>query len=111
MRKPAGLDLGNLDDFAPKKKAIATDGSDITNAKKIASSVAVQEGFTSRHVKEKVDGRTLRKTDKKSQLNIAVKSVTKDRFWSTAKDMGFTGGEEFLIHLLDHLGEGGLKGK
>ena len=101
MRKPAGLDFGNLDDFAPKEKPPKRDKVEIDNAKKIASGAAVQEGFTSRQVIEKIDGRTLRKTDKKSQLNIAVKSETKDRFWIEAQRLGFTGGEEFLSHLLD----------
>ena len=79
MRKPAGLDFGNLDDFAPSGKSLSGD-KEIDKAKKIASGVAVKEGFTSRQVVSKIDGRTLRKTDKKSQLNIAVRSDTKDRF-------------------------------
>jgi hypothetical protein len=106
VRKPAGLNLGDLDDFAPKQKNASKGKGDIDDAKKIATSVAVKEGFTSRQSKAKVDGRTLRKTDKKSQLNIAVKVTTKDRFWLTAKKLGFTGGEEFLSHLLDNLDNG-----
>jgi len=106
MRKPAGLNLGDLDDFAPMKKNTSKGKADINDAKKIATSVAAKEGFTSRQLKAKIDGRTLRKTDKKSQLNIAVKSTTKDRFWLTAKKLGFTGGEEFLSHLLDNLEKG-----
>lgn len=104
MRKPAGLDFGDMEDFAPKGKVSRVPNAEKDVAKKIAKEIAVKEGFTSRQVPEKVDGRTLRKTEKKAQLNIAVKPKTKDRFWAEAQSLGFAGGEEFLCHLLDSLG-------
>ncbi|TRD15464.1 stability/partitioning determinant [Palleronia caenipelagi] len=97
MRERAGLNLGNLDDFKPQKpKPIE---------KQPAEQVAREEGFTSRQPKAfpeaKIDGRSLRATGRKAQLNMAVKPATKDRFWSMAQAHGFTAGEEFLLAMME----------
>lgn len=98
-RERAKPNFGDLGDFSPShpkpkqkqpKKEIEVK----------ARTVATEEGFTSRATKPKVDGRTLRATGRTTQLNMAVKPETRDIFWQSAKDKGFTNGEEFLLHLL-----------
>jgi hypothetical protein len=50
------------------------------------------------------DARSLRKSGRSSQLNIAIKPSTKDRFWRYAVAKGFTTGEDTLLALLDAAG-------
>ncbi len=96
MRKRASLNLGDLEEFK-------SDSAKKPISEKIARDTAIEEGFTSRQVKptRKIDGRSLRATNRNSQLNMAVKSETKERFWLMAKDNGYTAGEDFLIALMD----------
>ncbi|MEX5514945.1 hypothetical protein [Pseudophaeobacter sp. 1A09344] len=73
--------------------------------------IADEAGFTARHGKAErdveeqaqatFDARSLRKTGRSSQLNIAIKPGTKDRFWSFAIEQGFVAGEDALLALLD----------
>ena len=95
-RKRATLDLGEFGDFAPKPKS---------KTKQPVETVAAEaEGFTSRQAakpKPKIDGRSLRATGRKEQLNIAVKPETKTEFWEKAQAAGFRSGEEFLLAMLD----------
>ncbi len=73
--------------------------------------IADEVGFTARHGRaERVveeqpqatfDARSLRKTGRSSQLNIAIKPGTKDRFWRFAMEQGFVAGEDALLALLD----------
>lgn len=94
MRKRAGLDFGDLDDFKPKEPKPAV--------KEVAKKIAQEEGFTSRQpAKPKIDGRSLRATGRNAQLNMAVKQETKDRFWQMAQEEGFSTGEDFLIDLMN----------
>ncbi len=69
-----------------------------------AGHTAQETGFTTRHApppSTKIDGRSLRTTKRKSQLNIAVAEETKERFWTLAQAAGVQTGEEFLIRLMD----------
>lgn len=70
--------------------------------KKSVSTAVAAEGFTSRQqTKPKVDGRSLRKTNRNFQLNIGVSAGTRDQFWQMAADNGVASGGEFLQILLD----------
>ena len=94
-RKRASLDFGEFGDFAPAPKP--------TEPHRVEATAAEAEGFTSRQTqkpKPKVDGRSLRATGRKEQLNIAVKPETKSSFWEAAKAAGFTNGEEFLLAMM-----------
>lgn len=72
--------------------------------------IADEAGFTARHgeargqieeaVQATFDARSLRRTGRTSQLNIALKPQTKDRFWRYAQKQGYTAGEEALLALL-----------
>ena len=72
---------------------------------------AKEAGFTTRHapppaqdskpVSGRVDGRSLRTTNRTTQLNIAVSEETRDRFWTLAHAAGVQAGEDFLIRLMD----------
>lgn len=106
MRKPAGLDLGDLEaDFPTKPRPqVSTVGTSDSSEKAIAAAAAAEEGFTSRTgTGPKIDGRTLRRTGRTSQLNISVKPETKDAFWRMAEMHGHPNGEEFLLFLLSRL--------
>ncbi len=62
---------------------------------------ASAEGFTSRApLVPKIDGRSLRKTNRNYQLNISVSAETKDKFWEQASNNEFSSGGEFLQTLL-----------
>ena len=102
MRKPSGLDLGNFGKPAERvqKSRKSVPANEI---KAVAQEIAHQEGFTTRQPVKKIDGRTLRRTNRKAQLNMAVNVTTKDRFWSKAHERDFKVGEDFLNHLLDLL--------
>lgn len=93
-RRRASIDLGEFSDFQPA--AGSQPAQDLSRA------VAEEEGFTSRQTtkKPKIDGRSLRATGRKEQLNIAVKPDTKSDFWSLAQEAGFTRGEEFLLAMM-----------
>ncbi len=65
---------------------------------------ALETGFTTRHAPPappKVDGRSLRSSNRTTQLNIAVSPETKERFWSLAQAAGVQTGEDFLKRLMD----------
>ncbi|MFQ5535187.1 MAG: hypothetical protein ACE5EM_10260 [Sphingomonadales bacterium] len=64
---------------------------------------AEEAGFTTRHVPppSKIDGRSLRSSNRTAQLNIAVSPQTKDRFWRLAQTAGVQTGEDFLNRLMD----------
>ena len=94
-RKPAGLDFGAFADIKtpkvekeiPKKKIIQA---------------AKKEGFTSRQQGEKkIDGRTLRNSPRKTQLNMNVQESTKNRFWTLAKKTDLVRGDDLLIELMN----------
>ena len=100
MRKPATLNFGNLD-TSPKPKGTIQEKSSKKREMSDVATIAAKEGFTSRSgFTAKVDGRTLRKTGRTSQLNISVKPETKSKFWETAHAYGFSNGESFLLELL-----------
>lgn len=50
------------------------------------------------------DARSLRKSGRSAQLNIAIKPTTKDRFWRYAVAQGFSTGEDALLSLLEAAG-------
>ena len=97
----------------PTRSRATLDFSDFANdrpaekpkpPKKVSKKVAEEAGFTSRQsskAEPKVDGRTLRATGRKEQLNIAVKPETKQEFWKVAQRAGFTRGEEFLLAMME----------
>ena len=89
-------DFGNAETPSKPKAGLGVE-------RKIAQKVAETEGFTSRQSthKPKIDGRSLRATGRKDQLNIAVRSQTKEAFWFAAQSAGFTRGEEFLLALME----------
>lgn len=72
--------------------------------------IADEAGFTARHgeargqdeepIQATFDARSLRRTGRSAQLNIALKPQTKDRFWRFAQKQGYTAGEEALLALL-----------
>ncbi|NKB55064.1 MAG: hypothetical protein GKS00_01900 [Alphaproteobacteria bacterium] len=75
-----------------------------------ARRTAGQSGFTARHAppapaggttEARIDGRSLRATDRTAQLNIAVHPATRDRFWTLARAAGVRTGEDFLKRLMD----------
>ena len=102
MRERAGLDLGDMDDFAPERTIrSATKREPTVDTKVVAAQAAAQEGFTARSGSQpKIDGRTLKRTGRIAQLNISVKPETRYLFWKAAQKAGFPNGEEFLLHLL-----------
>lgn len=97
----------------PTRNRATLDFSDFENDKsvekpkalqKVSKKVAEESGFTSRQISKvepKIDGRTLRATGRKEQLNIAVKPETKQEFWKVAQRAGFTRGEEFLLAMME----------
>lgn len=67
-------------------------------------------GFTSREGRAKeqttansplFDARSLNKSNRTVQINIAVSPATKNRFWQFAHEGGHRVGEEALLELLD----------
>lgn len=50
------------------------------------------------------DARSLRKSSRTAQLNIAIQPATKDRFWQFAVEEGAKVGEEALLKLLEKAG-------
>lgn len=100
-RERAGLSFGN---FEPKPKK--TKPEEI----QVATEIAKEAGFTSRHaeVKEppapepkKIDGRSLRATGRKQQLNLGVTPEFKERFWQMAAKEKIIVGEELITMLMD----------
>lgn len=95
-RKKSGLNFGDVE--LPKiKKSKPT--NDVI--KEVSSKVAVSEGFSNRTVVKPIDGRTLRKTTKKTQFNIAVDAEVKNKFWELAQLHNMTSGGDFLKYLLE----------
>lgn len=95
-RVSLSLDLDDRDS-QPSKETVP-----VKTVKSRITKDAETSGFTSRKpTKPKVDGRTLRKTDRTTQLNIGISPRTKDRFWQAASDHGHRVGGEFLEYLLD----------
>jgi len=102
-RKRGGLDIGdeatgqNFTDFKPRTLPHSAPVEP-------AGRSAQESGFTTRHATSapsKVDGRSLRSTNRTAQLNIAVSPETKERFWSLAQAAGVQTGEDFLKRLMD----------
>lgn len=95
-RSRSSLNFGDFDDFISKEK--------LPTSPEKHRKIAEEEGFTSRQAKITetpiVDGRSLRSTGRSSQLNIAVKSETKNSFWQLAQNGGYSRGEEFLIEMM-----------
>lgn len=54
-----------------------------------------------RHDQPKFDARTLRRSKRKAQLNIATQQEVRDRFWAIAQELEVTSGEEVLLVLLE----------
>ncbi len=104
-RKRGGLDIGyeavgpDYTDFKPRTLPHATPVEP-------AGRSAQEAGFTTRHATPappRIDGRSLRSTNRTAQLNIAVSPETKERFWSLAQAAGVQTGEDFLKRLMDGL--------
>jgi len=102
-RKRGGLDIGeettgpDFTDFKPRTHSLAAPTEP-------ARRMAQETGFTTRHAAQapvKVDGRSLRSTNRTTQLNIAVHSETRERFWTLAQAAGVRTGEDFLKRLMD----------
>ncbi len=47
------------------------------------------------------DARSLRRSRRTAQLNIALEQATRERFWALAQTMDVTSGEEILARLMD----------
>lgn len=101
MSEPKKLNFKAVDMALPK--AIVRPINERADEKEKVEKVARAEGFTSRQPsKPKLDGRSLRKTDRNFQLNIGVSAATKDKFWELASQSGAASGGDFLQHLLTH---------
>ena len=97
MREPKKLKFSPEELESPKQKIREKSGELIENLQAAAKA----EGFSSRvTAKPKIDGRSLRKTNRNFQLNISVSAETKDLFWEKASSSGATSGGEFLEFLL-----------
>jgi hypothetical protein len=101
-RERAPLTFG---EFAPKPKKIES------NNVEIAKEIAKKAGFTSRHSSDestkatdsnRIDGRSLRATGRKEQLNLSVTLEFKNRFWKMAQAENITVGEELITMLMDY---------
>lgn len=93
---PVADPLDNVADFKPQNTKPDLSQEDIKH-------VAKASGFTAREaapVHVAVDGRSLRRTNRKAQLNISVSPATKSAFWTFAKEHGYQIGEEALLALL-----------
>lgn len=93
---PASDPLDHVADFQPRSTKPALPLEDAKHIAKLA-------GFTPRETTSPVppiDGRSLRRTDRKAQLNISVSAETKTAFWNYAKEHGYQIGEEALLDLL-----------
>lgn len=99
-RKRGGLDISIesiTSDFKPRPQPHTTSSEP-------AGVTATEAGFTTRHAPQnatKIDGRSLRSTNRTAQLNIAVHNETRDRFWTLAQATGVQTGEDFLLRLMD----------
>ena len=106
--KPKRLQF-SVDDFAEDKPL--DEGRGGKASQRAVQNAAGAEGFTSRGPSvPKIDGRTLRKTNRNFQLNISVSAETKDQFWEQASINGFSTGGEFLQSLLT-MWEGSATGR
>ena len=73
----------------------------------IARQIGEQAGFSARHSnvpavssQQRVDARSLRRTTRTDQINIAVETETRNDFWLLASEGGFDSGGSFLKELL-----------
>ena len=104
---------GDLDlaDFTPRRSPL----SDPPDALRAAGEVG---GFRTRHAVEQPppvpeeprDGRSLRRTGRSAQFNIAVTPEAKARFWQLAQAAGARAGGEFFEQLLNEWEKGGREG-
>lgn len=62
------------------------------------------EAVTEPKTQPTFDARSLRKSSRTAQLNIAIQPETKDRFWQFAVQNLFTTGEDALLKLLERAG-------
>lgn len=88
--------LDHVASFQPRNPKPALPYEDAKHIAKLA-------GFTSRDTASPIppiDGRSLRRTNRKAQLNISVSPETKAAFWSFAQEHGYDVGEEALLALL-----------
>jgi hypothetical protein len=88
--------------FKPRSQPHATSAEPVKHT-------AEEAGFTTRHAAPppaKIDGRSLRSSNRTAQLNIAVRPETRDRFWRLAQAAGLQTGEDFLNRLMDGLSGG-----
>lgn len=96
-RKPGGLDLT---DFAPTSSK--TDDIPKEHVQQAAKASAAQAGFSSREAPPvKIDGRTLRKTARNTQMNLKVTEETHARFWRFATSLDGVSGGQALETLLE----------
>lgn len=107
-RERAALNF-DLSEFQPKAP------TNVISPKEIEK-LAVDAGFTARHAPAKenkpvkevvkvkpakiIDGRTIRKSQKTTQLNIAVTPEIKNRFWQLADQLDLDSGGDILAHLI-----------
>ncbi len=107
-RKRGELGINNDDhrpdnqtpDFSDFKPRIQPPASSMEPAERTAE----ETGFTTRHAAPspaKIDGRSLRSSNRTTQLNIAVSPGTRERFWRLAQAAGLQTGEDFLNRLMD----------
>ena len=96
--KEGDLDLA---EFAPRPSPL----NDPPGALRAAGEVG---GFRTRHAVEPTtlpeeprDGRSLRRTGRSAQFNIAVTPEAKARFWKLARAAGVRAGGEFFEQLLN----------
>lgn len=93
---PATDPLDHVASFQPRNPRPALPSEDAKHIAKLA-------GFTPREAASQdtvIDGRSLRRTNRKAQLNISVSPETKAAFWNFAQEHGYDIGEEALLALL-----------
>lgn len=99
-KERAGFALPEIPDFKTGNKQHPVD-------KELIRKSAEAAGFTARHavVDEKFDPRSLRKTERKERINVAMSAETKARFWAMVIELEMKGAADLLVHLMDHYDE------
>ena len=107
-KQRVALDLPDITAFHTRPARAEADPQEVAR-------VSEEAGFRGRHAparperetvtpregeQPRFDARTLRRSKRKAQLNIATQQEVRDRFWAIAQELEVTSGEEVLLVLL-----------